>query len=310
MEKSNYRLEAPYRRTTLTTKKIMLYMIAALIPAGINGILRFGMRAAMIILLTTASAAATEIVFERYTKKPVGTGDFKTVLTAILMAYCLPSTVSWYVAVLAGILCALLMQISIHFFNRNVVSPVILTRLILMFAFRTQMSHYAYDGLTMATPLALLKKKETVDTLSMIIGDCGGTIGETSVILLCLGAVFLLLLGLIDFRVSGMYLFSFAAFLAVFGGEGLSSYYLTAQLAGGGFMLALWFIAPEFSTLPITKTGRWIYGILLGVLTGIFRVFGTSPEGLCYAVLIANLCVPLIEKVTVRRPFGVEKGQL
>ena len=107
-----------------------------------------------------------------------------------------------------------------------------------------------------------------------------------------------------------MYLFSFAAFMAVFGGQGLSSYYLTAHLAGGGMMLALWFVATDYSTLPITKDGRWIYGILLGILTGIFRLFGPAAENLCYAILIANLCVPLIEKFTVRRPFGVEKGQL
>lgn len=303
-------MDAPHRRARLTTKKIMLWMIVALLPAGINGIVQFGVQAAVIIALVTGSAVLTEFVYEKYTKKPVRIGDLRTALSGILLAYCLPPSVQWYTAVTGGILCALIMQINFHFFSRNVVSPVILTRLILMFGFQEQMSRYVYDGLTMATPLTMLKNEETVDTLSMILGNCGGTIGETSALLLCIGAIFLLMMGLIDFRVSGMYLFSFAAFMALFGGEGLSSYFLTAQLAGGGLMLALWFIAPEYSTLPITKEGRWIYGILLGVLTGLFRVFGTSAENLCYVILIANLCVPLIEKCTMRRPFGIEKGQL
>ena len=83
-----------------------------------------------------------------------------------------------------------------------------------------------------------------------------------------------------------------------------------AHLAGGGFMLALWFIAPAYSTLPITKDGRWLYGIVLGGLTGVFRLFGPSAENLCYAILLANLTVPVLEKITIRRPFGVEKGRL
>lgn len=310
MEQIIYGMSAPHRKGAMTTAKIMLCIILALIPAGIHGVWRYGFHAGIIILLTCTSAVVTEFLFEILTKKPIAVKDCRTLLTGLIMSYCLPPTVEWYVAVVAGALCALIMQLSFHFFYKNVVSPVILTRLILMFAFTQQMSTYALDGLTMATPLAVLKEGGEVNALYMIFGNTGGCIGETSAILLCVGAIFLIMMGIIDFRVSGMYLFSFAAFMAVFGGHGLSSYYLTAHLAGGGFMLALWFIAPAYSTLPITKGGRWIYGIILGVLTGFLRLFGTSPENLCYAILIANLFVPLIEIITIRRPFGVEKGQL
>ena len=179
-----------------------------------------------------------------------------------------------------------------------------------MYAFAEQMSTYVLDGLTMATPLATLKADGTVNTLFMILGNTGGCIGETSTLLLCIGAIFLIFMGVMDFRVAGMYMFSFAAFMAVFGGHGLSSYYLTAHLAGGGFMLTLWFIAPAYSTLPITKGGRTLYGIVLGVLTGFFRLFGPAPENICFAVLIANFTVPVLERITIRRPFGEEKGQL
>lgn len=310
MEEKNDKRNAPYIKSRMTTAKIMQMILLALLPAGIYGVWHFGKNAAMIIAVTCIFAVMTEVVFDKAAKKPAAVGELRGLVTGLLMSYCLPSSVAWYVAASAGIGCILIMKLSEHFFHRNVVSPVILTRLLLMYVYHRQMPDYVLDGLTMATPLAVMKNEGMVDALSMIIGNTGGCIGETSVLLLCAGAILLILCGIMDFRVSGMYLFSFSAFMAVFGGHGLSSYYLTAQLAGGGLMLAIWFIAPAYSTLPITKKGRWLYGILLGVLTGIFRLFGNAPETLCYAILIANLFVPVIEKMTIRRPFGVEKGQL
>lgn len=310
MVQKKYGVDAPYIKRRMNTSQIMLCVIAALIPAGIHGVVRFGGKAAQIILITCISSVLTEVLFEKLTKKPVTVMDCRALLTGLLMSYCLPPSVELQTAAAAGILCALIMQLSQHFFCRNVVSPVIAARLVLMMAVGEQVSAYTADGLSMATPLAVLKEQGTVDVLSMTLGKTAGCIGETSVLLLCAGAIFLIFMGIIDFRVSGMYLFTFAAFMAVFGGYGLSSYYLTAQLAGGGLMLALWYIAPAYSTLPITKGGRWIYGALLGILTGIFRLYGSSPENLCYAILLSNVFVPLIEKMTIRRPFGIEKGQL
>ena len=310
MEQTFFGMSAPHIKGPKTTAKIMLCVILALIPAGIHGVWRYGIHAGVVILLTCLSAVATEALFELITKKPLTVNDCRALAAGLIMSYCLPPTVEWYVAVAAGAGCALIAQLSFHFFYRNVVSPVILTRLILMFAFADQMSVYVLDGLTMATPLDVLKEGGEVNALYMTLGNTGGCIGETSALLLCVGAIFLIMMGIMDFRVAGMYLFSFAAFMAALGGHGLSSYYLTAHLAGGGFMLALWFIAPAYSTIPITKGGRWLYGIILGVTTGFFRLFGTAPESLCYAILIANLFVPVLETITVRRPFGVEKGQL
>lgn len=310
MEQKFYGMSAPHIRGTLSTQTIMLYNILALLPAGIHGVFRYGLNAGLVILSTCVSAVATEYLFQKIMKKPVTVQECRTLVMSLIMAYCLPPGIKWYLGIVAGVLSTLIMQISHHFLCKNIVSPVILTRLIMMYAFSNEMFTYAFDGLTMATPLAVLKSEGTVDTLYMMLGNTGGCIGESSAILLCAGAIFLILAGVMDFRVSGMYLLSFAAFMALFGGHGLSSYYLTAHLAGGGFMLALWFIAPDYSTLPITKGGRWLYGIVLGLLTGFFRLFGPSAENICFAILIANLTVPLLEKITIRRPFGVEKGRL
>ena len=310
MEQNIYGTSAPHMKGKMTTRKIMLFMILALLPAGIFGIWNFGTSAAVIVLLTCASAVLTEVLFQLVTKKRITAGDFQMLFYGILMAYCLPPSLPWYLAVAAGAGCALLMQLSLHFFGRNVMNPVILTRLLLLLMFEQEMTTYVFDGLTMATPLASLREGGNVDVLSMIFGTTGGCIGETSTLLLCLGAIMLIMLEIMDFRVTGMYLFSFAAFMAVLGGHGLSSYYLTVQLAGGGFMLTVWYLAPAYLTLPITKDGRLIYGLILGVLTGFFRLFGPAPENICFAVLIGNLLIPVIERITVRRPFGVEKKHL
>ena len=310
MEQMIYGMSAPHIRGRLSTEKIMGAFMLALLPAGIHGVWRYGWNAGIVILATCVSAMLTEVVFQKIAKKPVTVKDGRGLLTALIMAYCLPPSIDWYLGIFAGVSCGLLMQLSLHYFRRNVVSPIIATRLLMMYAFSSKMFTYVFDGLTMATPLSALKQNGEVNTLFMILGKTGGCIGESSTILLCLGAIFLILKGVMDFRVTGMYLLSFAGFMAVFGGHGLSSYYLTAHLAGGGFMLTLWFIAPAFSTLPITKGGRWLYGTVLGLLTGLFRLFGPAAENICFAVLIANLCVPFIEKITIRRPFGIEKGQL
>ena len=199
MEQNIYGTSAPHMKGKMTTRKIMLFMILALLPAGIFGIWNFGISAAVTMLLTCVSAVLTEIIFQFLTKKRITAGDFQMLFYGLLMAYCLPPSLPWYLAAVAGAGCALLMQLSLHFFERNVVNPVILTRLILLFAFKEEMTTYVLDGLTMATPLASLRAGGNVDVLSMIFGTTGGCIGETSTLLLCLGAIVLIMLEIMDF---------------------------------------------------------------------------------------------------------------
>ena len=143
-----------------------------------------------------------------------------------------------------------------------------------------------------------------MDILKMVIGKTAGTIGETSMIAIVIGACFLILLGVIDLRVPGTYIVTFIVFLCLFGGRGFDPAFISAHLAGGGLMLGAWFMATDYVTSPITKTGQIVYGVCLGLLTGIFRLFGGSAEGVSYAIIISNLLVPLIEKITLPRPFG------
>ena len=188
--------------------------------------------------------------------------------------------------------------------GRNFMNPALGARCFLLISFTGRMTTFVYDGVTGATPLAQLKAGESVNTFDMLMGNIAGTIGETSVIAIMIGAIFLLLMGVIDLRIPGTYIVTFVIFIILFGGHGLDPQYITAHLCGGGLMLGAWFMATDYVTSPITKKGQIVYGICLGLLTGLFRLFGGSTEGVSYAIIFSNLLVPLIEKVTLPKPFG------
>ncbi len=170
------------------------------------------------------------------------------------------------------------------------------------------MTAFACDAYTGATPLAALKAGESVNALDMVIGRTAGTIGETSLVALAVGACLLILLGIIDLRVPGTYLVTFAVFVILFGGHRVDPAYLSAHLAGGGLMLGAFFMATDYVTRPVTIKGQYVYGMFLGLMTGIFRIFGPGAEGVSYAIILGNLLVPLIEKYTRPVAFGYRKG--
>ncbi len=140
--------------------------------------------------------------------------------------------------------------------------------------------------------------------MSAFLGNIKGTIGETSALLLLIGGIFLCVMKIIDWKIPVCYIASFSIFVLLFGGHGFDLTYLAAELCTGGLMLGAWFMATDYVTSPITPMGRVYYGIILGVLTGIFRLFGASAEGVSYAIIFSNLLVPLLERVTIRKAFG------
>jgi electron transport complex protein RnfD/electron transport complex protein RnfC len=146
-----------------------------------------------------------------------------------------------------------------------------------------------------------------VNVMDMIIGRTGGTIGETSMLCIVIGAMILFAVGVIDYVIPFTYIITFALFVGIFGGYGFNMTYISAHLAGGGLMLGAFFMATDYVTCPITPKGRVIYGVILGLLTGIFRIFGANAEGVSFAIVITNLLVPLIEKFTIPRAFGIKK---
>ena len=242
--------------------------------------------------------------------KKVTINDFSAVVTGLLLGLNMPASAPWWMGALGSVFGILIVKQLFGGLGQNFMNPALGARCFLLISFTGPMTKFIYDGVSGPTPLALLKDGEPVDTMNMLIGKIPGTIGETSVIAIIIGAIFLILMGVIDLRIPGTYIVTFVIFVGIFGhftkaGVGFfDPQYITAHLCGGGLMLGAWFMATDYVTSPITKKGQYVYGVLLGILTGLFRLFGGSAEGVSYAIIISNLFVPLIERVTLPKPFG------
>lgn len=295
----------PHIRSKSTTGGIMAAVIVGLLPAAGFGIYNFGFRAMVVILVTIASTVLTEFLFGLYKKKLTVT-DLSAVVTGLLLALNLPVNIPLWIAALGGVFAILVVKMLFGGLGQNFMNPALAARCFLLISFPSQMTDFSCDAYTGATPLAALKAGESVNVMDMIIGNTAGTIGETSMIALVIGACFLILAGVIDLRIPGSYIVTFVLFTVLFGGHGFDPAYISAQLAGGGLMMGAFFMATDYVTRPITIKGQYLFGIFLGIMTGIFRIFGPGAEGVSYAIILGNLLVPLIEKAT--RPVAFGKG--
>lgn len=294
----------PHIRSTMTTQKIMFSVIVALLPAAGFGIYNFGFRSLLIILLSVLSCELSEMIFNKICNKASTMSDLSAVVTGLLLALNLPVSVPWWIPVIGGAFAIVVVKMLFGGLGQNFMNPALGARCFLVISFTSIMTNFDCDTYTGATPLAQIKAGENVEVLPMIIGRTAGTIGETSMIALLIGACILLYVGAIDLKIPGSYLVSFVIFLIVFSGHGLDFTYISSQLAGGGLMLGAFFMATDYVTRPITKNGQYLYGIFLGIMTGLFRLFGPAAEGVSYAIILGNLLVPLIEKITFPKPFG------
>lgn len=302
----NYNVSSsPHIRDKVTSSNIMLMVVISLLPATFFGIWNFRHENAWIlIVVTTAAAVLAEYLWEKLMHKPVTIKDFSAVVTGLLLALNLPPTLPWWMGVVGAFFAIIVVKQLFGGLGQNFMNPALGARCFLLICFAGKMTNFVYDGVTGPTPLANLKAGESVDSFAMLIGNTSGTIGETSVIALMIGAMFLILMGVIDLRIPGTYILTFVIFISLFGGHGFDPQYITAHLCGGGLMLGAWFMATDYVTSPITSKGKIVYGICLGCLTGLFRLFGGSAEGVSYAIISSNLLVPLIEKATLPKPFG------
>lgn len=304
---------SPHVRSKDTTDRIMLYVIIALLPASLFGIYNFGFHALLLIVITILSCVVSEWAFNKITKRKDTIRDLSAVVTGLLLALNLPPALPWWMAIVGGAFAIVIVKCLFGGLGQNFMNPALGGRCFLLISFTGPMTSFAnsryyisqgMDAVSSATPLAALKAGESVNTMDMLIGRIPGTIGETSVIAILIGAIFLILMGVIDLKIPATYIITFIIFVLLFGGHGFDWSYVVAHLCGGGLMLGAFFMATDYVTSPITPLGKIIFGIVLGILTGIFRIFGASAEGVSYAIIFSNLLVPLIERVTIPKPFG------
>ena len=295
---------SPHVRSRMTTSSIMFLVIISLLPATIFGIVHFGFNAALLVAVCIASSVLAELCFELVIGKSITVGDLSAVVTGLLIALNLPPSAKWWMGIAGSVFAIIVVKMLFGGLGQNFMNPALGGRCFLIICFAARMTDFSYDSFTGATPLAVIKDGGSADLMDMFIGRIPGTIGEVSTVALLAGAAFLLIMGMIDFRIPCAYLISFVLFMGTFSQGGWSIPYLAAQLCGGGLMLGAFFMATDYVTSPITKTGRVIFGICCGLLTGLFRVFASSAEGVSYAIIISNLLVPLIEKITTPKCFG------
>ena len=298
----------PHVRDDATTTTVMLDVIIALIPATFFGIYNFGIRALLVILITIASCVATEAVYEIIMNKQLTIKDLSAVVTGLLLALNLPPQIPFWIAIIGGIFAIFVVKMIFGGLDQNFMNPALAARCFLLLSFTGQMTNFTLDGISTATPLYNIKHGETYDVLNMFVGKEAGTIGETSVIALLIGAIYLLTKRIINYRIPVYYIATFTIFAGIYAAaNGFGIRFVLGQLCGGGLMLGAFFMATDYVTSPITHKGKVVYGILLGIITGLFRLIASStaaPEGVSYAIIFCNLLVPMIDNYTMPIAFG------
>ena len=291
---------SPHVRSSASTSSIMCDVLIAMAPAALFGIYQFGFRAFLIIVVCVASAVLTEYIYEKAMKKPITIMDYSAAVTGLILALNMPAYIDLWIPALGSIFAILIVKQLYGGLGQNFMNPALAGRCFLLISFAGKMTQFFPDGVTGATPLAALKAGESVNLLNMFIGTIPGTIGETSVIALLIGAAYMLAKKVINWKIPFTYIATVAVFALIFGGHGFDLTYVAAQICGGGLIFGAFFMATDYVTSPITPNGQIIYGVCLGL----FRIFGPSAEGVSYAIIFCNLLVPLIEKVTMPTPFG------
>lgn len=303
---------SPHVRAKDSTSNVMLYVIIALLPAACFGIFNFGYKALILILVTIAACLASEWVFDRIVHKKNTLPDLSAVVTGLLLALNLPASLPWWEAVIGSVFAIIIVKMMFGGLGQNFMNPALGGRCFLLIAFAADMTNYAsskFEAYSGATPLGMIRNEglSSVNVMDMLTGRIPGTIGETSVIAILIGAIIMILLGVIDLKIPASYIVTFAVFMFLFGAQRFDMNYVVAQLCGGGLMLGAFFMATDYVTSPITPKGQIIFGICCGLLTGLFRCFGANAEGVSFAIILSNLLVPIIEKFTVPNAFGVVK---
>ncbi len=314
---------SPHVRSRETTTGIMLDVIIALIPALIMSAYYFGLRALLLTFVCVISAVIAEYISRRAMKRNNTLGDLSAIVTGLILALNLPSSLPLWMGALGSIIAIVVVKQMFGGIGQNFVNPAMTARIILMVSFPTAMAHWVApfagswspDAVTAATPMAVLAGVEGGDVSAvadslpsltgMLFGTHGGSMGEVCSLALIAGGLYLIIRKVISPIIPLCFIGTVAVFMLIAGGGSLE--FTAYQLLGGGLMLGAFFMATDYSTSPLNKKGKIIFGIGCGLITSIIRVFGSLPEGVSFSIILMNILVPHIENFTTPKPFGYVK---
>lgn len=301
---------SPHVRDNVSTRLIMLDVIIAMLPATIWGIIQFGAHSALIVIVAIISAILSETVFNIIVKRPNTIGDLSCVVTGMILGLNMPPEVPIFIPIVGSMFAIIIVKMLFGGLGQNFMNPALAGRAFCLISFAGYMNNFnsrlSVDAYSSATPLILLKNGYEVKLIDMFIGKTPGTIGEISALMLLLGALYLVVKKVIDLKIPLIYIFTFVIFIMIFSGKSTSVNYILGEVFAGGLIFGAFYMASDYTTTPITPLGKIIYAMILGILTGIFRLWGKSGECVSYVILISNLLVPLIESCTIPTAFGKE----
>ncbi len=287
-------------------------VIIALLPAALCSVIFFKVQAAMLILVTVVSCVAAEYAWCRLTKKENTLTDLSAVVTGLLLAFNLPPALPPWIAAIGGVFAIIIVKQLFGGLGHNFVNPALAARAFMVASWPVQMTSWqepGWDAVSTATPLAVMKSGEAAGQLpelwDMFLGNTGGCIGETSVLALLIGAVYLLVKRVISPELPLVFIGTVGFMTWMLGGsEGLFTGDFVYHIFAGGLILGAFFMATDYTTSPVTFRGRIVMGIGCGLLTSIIRLYGGYPEGVSYSILLMNLVVPIIDRYMIPESFG------
>ena len=294
---------SPHVRSSLTTNKIMYQVILSLMPVTIMGIINYGMGALSVILAAVISAVVAEAAFNANIKKPQTIADGSAALTGLLLALVLPPELPLYIPILGSVFAIVVVKGMFGGLGKNFMNPALAARCFLLISYGAIVTVYKVDGVATATPLVDMAAGETVNLMSLFMGSASGVIGS-SVLGLLIGAAMMFAFKVITWEIPVATLVSFTAFMLFFGGQGFDLHALLVHIMGGGILLGAFFMATDYVTSPVTPTGQLVFGAVVGILCGLFRVLGSAADSVSYGIIFANILVPLIEDYTVPVAYG------
>ena len=309
MEQKLYVSSSPHMRHGGSTSHIMRDVIIALLPAVIASVVLFGPRSLLVIGVCILSAVFFEFISRKIMKRDNTIGDLSAVVTGLLLALNLPSGIPLLIAGFGSLVAIVVVKQMFGGIGQNFVNPALAARIVLLVSFPVQMTTwppaFSYmqqvDAVTSATPLANNANGITTPYFDLFMGTTGGCLGETCAVALLLGGIYLIIRKVITPAIP----------LCFIGSVFLLSWLLgqnpVFHILSGGVLLGAIFMATDYTTSPITFTGKVLFGIGCGVITVLIRLYANLPEGVSFAIILMNILVPLIEKLTFPKPFGEEK---
>lgn len=300
----------PHILSKNTTSKIMMHVVIALLPATLGALYFFRLQAAMIIFLSIATAVSAEWGIQKIRKQPTTINDMSAVVTGLLLGLNLSASVPWWIPVIGSAFAIIVVKQIFGGIGQNFMNPALAARIMLTISWTGRMTSWVspgVDAVSTATPLSYVKglniiPEDAPRILDMFLGNIGGSLGETSALLLIIGGLFLVFKGVISYKIPLVFISTVAGFALLYGAFDLS--FMLYHIFSGGLMIGAIFMATDYSSTPITMKGRIIFALGCGVITSLIRLYGAFPEGVGFSILLMNLSAPLIEKYTRPRVFG------